>query len=239
IVEVWHNFSIRVARGEATSVRSRNVERTVTTLHGEQTVTRNYYNCRSCGTGFYPRDAELGLPAEGALSLEMERRVLDFAVSGPYEECAGACTIRSFRCRRINSAKWSNALVVVLKKPTGGVFSASVKAVEPFENRDCLTVLNDGSMFPGLHGWHEAKVGAIVRNGVASEARYVAVWGEQDEFHAEMRAALDAERWQSSKDHHVDRGRSARELDACRNRMSNGDSNLGLYACCAKRRDLR
>ena len=54
-------------------------------------------------------------------------------------------------------------------------------------------------MLPGLHGWHEAKVGAIVRNGVASEARYIAVWGEQDEFHAEMRAAPGAERWQSWK----------------------------------------
>jgi hypothetical protein len=50
--------------------------------------TPSHATIRSCGTGFYPRDAELGLPAEGGLSLEMERRVLDFAVSGPYEECA-------------------------------------------------------------------------------------------------------------------------------------------------------
>jgi hypothetical protein len=72
----------------AVGVHSRNVERTITTLHGTHTLVRDYYFCRACGTGFYPRDAALGLPADGALSLEMERRVLDFAVSGSYEECA-------------------------------------------------------------------------------------------------------------------------------------------------------
>jgi hypothetical protein len=52
-------------------------------------------------------------------------------------------------------------------------------------------------MLPGIGGWHEAKLGAIVRNGVAHDARYVAVWGDQEEFHRAMCAALDAERWKS------------------------------------------
>jgi hypothetical protein len=69
-------------------VHSKNVTRTITSLHGAHALSRNYHFCRRCKVGFYPRDAELGLPVDGALSLEMERRVLDFAVSAPYEECA-------------------------------------------------------------------------------------------------------------------------------------------------------
>jgi hypothetical protein len=72
----------------ATGVHTKDVSRTLTSLHGSHTLVRNYHFCRRCAVGFYPRDAELGLPVDGALSLEMERRVLDFAVNGPYEECA-------------------------------------------------------------------------------------------------------------------------------------------------------
>jgi hypothetical protein len=60
-----------------------------------------------------------------------------------------------------------------------------------------LVVLTDGGMLCGRDGWREAKLGALVRNGDSEDARYVGVWGDQDEFHAAMRAALDAERWQS------------------------------------------
>jgi len=51
-------------------------------------------------------------------------------------------------------------------------------------------------MLPSRPGWREAKLGALVRNG-EKQARYVGVWGDQQEFHQAMRAALDAERWQS------------------------------------------
>jgi hypothetical protein len=74
--------------GHPVSVHTRNVGRSLRSLHGEHQVKRHYYFCRSCQLGFCPRDAQLGLPKDGSLSLEMERRVLDFAVSGPYEECA-------------------------------------------------------------------------------------------------------------------------------------------------------
>jgi hypothetical protein len=73
---------------KSTPVHTKNVGRTLTSLHGTHTLMRHYHYCRACSLGFYPRDAELGLPVDGALSLEMERRVLDFAVSAPYEECA-------------------------------------------------------------------------------------------------------------------------------------------------------
>lgn len=53
-------------------------------------------------------------------------------------------------------------------------------------------------MLQSRQGWKEAKLGAVVRNGDRN-ARYVGVWGDQDEFHQSMRTALDAERWQSWK----------------------------------------
>ena len=69
-------------------VHTKRAQRKLMTLHGEVTITRAYHYCRACCLGFYPRDAELGLPSDGAVSLEMERRILDFGVNGPYEECA-------------------------------------------------------------------------------------------------------------------------------------------------------
>lgn len=74
--------------GRLTKVHTKNVGRSVETLHGQLTLTRQYHYCRECRVGFYPRDAELGLPEDGAVSLELERRILDFGINGPYEECA-------------------------------------------------------------------------------------------------------------------------------------------------------
>lgn len=89
--------------------------------------------------------------------------------------------------------------VLAPRKRTGGVFDEALKAPAGRDQRECLLVLNDGGMLPGIGGWREAKLGALVRNGDAADARYVAVWGNQEEFHAAIRAALDAERWQSWK----------------------------------------
>jgi hypothetical protein len=61
--------------------------RTVLTVAGELRLTRNYYHCE-CGTGFYPRDAELKLPEEGEVSDAMERRILDFGVNDTFESVA-------------------------------------------------------------------------------------------------------------------------------------------------------
>jgi hypothetical protein len=90
-------------------------------------------------------------------------------------------------------------LARVPSRPIGGVFDEALKAPTARESRDCLLVLNDGGMLPGLEGWREAKLGTLVRHGETTSARYTGVWGDQDEFQAAMRAALDAERWQSWK----------------------------------------
>lgn len=73
--------------GFPTPVKVRNRVRHILTVAGELRLSRNYHHCK-CGTGFYPRDAELQLPEEGEVSEAMERRILDFGVN---------CGFRPFR----------------------------------------------------------------------------------------------------------------------------------------------
>ena len=40
------------------------------------TFKRNYHDCERCKHGFYPVDRLLGVPEEGELTSEMEKRVL-------------------------------------------------------------------------------------------------------------------------------------------------------------------
>ncbi len=74
--------------GAKVPVRNYAVDRTVETLSGSQTFKRNYHYCTDCKEGFYPRDIKLGLPPEGDLSLELEKRVFDFTVNDMFEEAA-------------------------------------------------------------------------------------------------------------------------------------------------------
>ncbi len=73
--------------GYLVPVKARNRLRHILTVAGELRFTRNYHHCK-CGTGFYPRDAELRLPEEGEVSDAMERRILDFRVNDTFESVA-------------------------------------------------------------------------------------------------------------------------------------------------------
>ncbi len=74
--------------GKRVAVKARDRERTVRSLSGPVTFKRNYHYCQRCQYGFYSVDQRLGLPEEGELTSEMEKRVLDFAVNNVYGECA-------------------------------------------------------------------------------------------------------------------------------------------------------
>jgi hypothetical protein len=74
--------------GKRIPVKARDRERTVQSLSGAVTFKRNYHYCGACKYGFYPVDRLLGLPEEGELTSELEKRVLDFAVNDVYGECA-------------------------------------------------------------------------------------------------------------------------------------------------------
>lgn len=195
--------------GKLIRVRTKNVERKFESLSGTHTLVRNYHYCDYCKAGFYPRDAELGLPAEGDVTPKLEARLLDFAVNGPYERNAERWSVhypyRSFSAsmfRRVASRVGRRA---ELANPCK---LQEMLAPSPTGKRDLLYVVNDGSMLPQVGGtWKEAKVGVLVRGenyvarhdgtrGHVCDARYTAVWGDQEEFKTQMRAALDAERWQ-------------------------------------------
>lgn len=189
-------------------VHTKDVHRTFESLSGTHTLVRNYHLCRDCHFGFCPRDAELGLPAEGDATFNLESRLLDFAVTGPYERSAERWGVhyphRPFSATMFIrvAERVGRRLEVASPRTLQGQLAPS-----PTGKRDLLYVLNDGGMLPGLCGWKEAKVGVLVRGenylshrsgrrGQVADARYVAVWGNQDEFKELMRAALDAERWQ-------------------------------------------
>lgn len=191
-----------------TPVQSTGVERTFEALSGTHTLSRNYHYCRKCKHGFYPLDAQLGLPKEGSVSVKLEGRLLDFAVNDPYGHCAERWEVHypdrpfSDNMFRVTTDRVGKRLEIALQplvqkelaRPTTG-------------KRELLYVLNDGSMLPGLGGWKEAKVGVVfdaddytpgrpTRRGHIGAARYVAVWGDQTEFREMMRHALDVQRWQ-------------------------------------------
>ncbi|MFN0062415.1 MAG: hypothetical protein ACKVPX_07845 [Myxococcaceae bacterium] len=71
--------------GQNARLRAANVPRTFQSLSGTHTLSRNYHYCEACQAGFYPRDECLGLPREGELSSELEKRVADFSVNDPYD----------------------------------------------------------------------------------------------------------------------------------------------------------
>src|SRR4051812_30009915 len=74
--------------GKRTAVKAKDRERTVRTLVGTVTLTRNYHYCDGCQHGWYPVDRTLELPEEGELTAEMEKRALDFAINDVYGDCA-------------------------------------------------------------------------------------------------------------------------------------------------------
>ena len=62
--------------------------RTIRTLSGEHSYRRHFYRCKGCRHGFSPIDDEMGIPADGCVTLEVERRIVDFGVHDTFEEGA-------------------------------------------------------------------------------------------------------------------------------------------------------
>jgi hypothetical protein len=197
--------------GRMVRVRIKNQSRTIESITGTHTIRRNYHYCDHCEYGFCPRDAELGLPSEGTATLKLEGLLLDFAVSGPYERSSERWNVhypyRQFSANMFRQVQKRVGRRLELSSPK---ILQKQLAPSPTGKRERLYVPNDGSMLPGMGCWKEAKVGVLVRGenyltrdggkrGYVTQARYVAVWGEQDEFKESMRAALDVERWQRFK----------------------------------------
>ena len=187
--------------GESVRVKARNRVRHVLTVAGELRLSRNYHYCKKCQLGFYPRDLELKLPAEGEVSDAMEKRILDFGMNGAFVEAAERWGIH-------HSMPISDNLVrrvvdrIGRRRESAHSRLALQQAALPSPRHPpkWLIVAPDGSMLlTREHGWREAKVGVVARgesvipNKAVIEPRYVAVLGNQEEFRAALKAALDAE----------------------------------------------
>lgn len=177
------------------------------TLSGEVRYFRNYYYCKKCRHGFYPRDAELGIPENGSVSRELERRLLDFGLNDSYEQAAERWNIHYEK-------KISSNLLRRVVDRVGDLVDAchdvalhhELKKV-PDEPPKQLIVQTDGSMLPmrGKEPWKEAKLAVLFdgehwlrgekgRRGAITQSRYVGVLGKQKEFKAALDVALRMER---------------------------------------------
>lgn len=187
--------------GKRTPVKAQDRERTLRTLAGRVTLTRNYHYCEHCQFGFYPLDRALDLPEEGELTREMEKRVLDFAINDVYGECAARWRVHYEEPISENLLRRVVARVGAHCEATNArVLHEELKPVA--EAPDVLVVEHDGSMLPirGEEPWKEAKVGVIYRHDVDTHkpvpgsARYVAVVNGLGEFAPVFQQALSVER---------------------------------------------
>jgi hypothetical protein len=191
--------------GKPVRVKARNRVRSILTVAGELRLVRNYHYCEACKLGFYPRDCELKLPEEGEVSDAMERRILDFGVNEVFEAAAERWSIHYWI--PISSNLIRRVVDRVGKRAEAAHSELSLQQAcltPPEEPAASLVIANDGSMVSTREeAWKEAKMAVVARGESflaeksrrsVSEARYVAVVGNQAEFRKALAAALEAER---------------------------------------------
>jgi len=186
--------------GKRIAVKARDRERTVKSLAGLVTFKRNYHYCEKCEYGFYPVDRLLGLPEEGELTGEMEKRVLDFAVNDVYGECAARWSLHYREAISENLFRRVAARVgEQCETADQGRLQEELKPRA--DAADVLVVEVDGSLLPirGAEPWKEAKVGVLYRHDSKAKApvpksqRYVAVVNGLGEFAPVLEEALEVE----------------------------------------------
>jgi hypothetical protein len=188
--------------GCAARVEEKKRPRTVRTLSGEQTYRRHYFRCSGCRHGFAPVDDQLGIPADGTVSAEVEKRIADFGVNDVFEQAAERFSMHY---------GWSiseNMVRRVVERIADVLDSLPEAAVQKAlltpstTPARLLTIGIDGSMLSTREGWQETKVGVIVRDehhvegtptrrGVVTSARYVTA-SSVDDLRDRLRPAAEA-----------------------------------------------
>lgn len=191
--------------GASVRVRAKEVERTFTSMSGSHTIRRNYHFCEACKEGFFPRDEFLGLPREGDVSIELEKRLADFLVNDVYEmaEARWNFLFPALKVSQNQFRQVAKRLGLRVEECNQELLQSAL--LPPSEQRSkTLYVMNDSGMVPTREGWRATKVGAFFREenhvssreekrGILSTARYVAHLGNQEDFTAQMQAALRIE----------------------------------------------
>lgn len=185
--------------GTRCRVKAKHRERKLRTLSGEHSYRRNYHYCEGCRSGWYPLDVELGIPESGEVTLELEKRILDFGVTEVFADAAERWSVHY-------EMRVSENLVRRVVERVGRQEAASSPTLLQKELRpqrapsadNVLVVGVDGSMLPmrGAEPWREVKVGVVARreaNRQLAGARYVAALGPPEALKPQLSAALDAE----------------------------------------------
>lgn len=187
--------------GKRTPVKVKDRPRTIRTMAGTVTLTRNYYYCDICQLGFYPLDRALQLPDDGELTSEMEKRVLDFAVNDVFDQGAARWNVH-YR-QPISDNLLRRVAARVGEQCESADQGHLQEALKPSTDAaEVLVVQTDGSLLPirGAEPWKEAKVGVVYRHDlltgkpIRSTARYTAVIGTVANFAPVLEEALVAER---------------------------------------------
>lgn len=195
--------------GGTARVEEKKRPRTVRTLSGEQTYRRNYYRCSACRHGFAPVDNELGIPADGTVTAEVEKRIADFGVNDVFEEASErfsmhyGWSISENMVRRV-----VDRIGQVLEGLPEAAVQLALQSPSTTPAR-LITIGIDGSMLSTREGWQETKLGVVVRDehhvegtrtrrGEITQARYVAATSV-DELRGRIVAAAKAAGVESAK----------------------------------------
>lgn len=195
--------------GGAARVEEKKRPRTVRTLSGEQTYHRNFYRCSACRHGFAPVDDDLGIPADGTVTAEVEKRIADFGVNDVFKEAAQrfsmhyGWSISENMVRRV-----IDRVGEVLESLPEAVVQRALQSPSSTSAR-LITIGIDGSMLSTREGWQETKLGVVVRDehhvegtqtrrGEITQARYVAAT-TVDELRVRLVAAAEAAGIESAK----------------------------------------
>lgn len=189
-----------------TPVRAKARERVLRAVSGEVRYKRAYHYCSTCKHGFCPLDDRLGLPSEGNVTPEMERRLLDFGVHDTFEQSAKRWAVH------YSQPVSENLIRRVVERVGIALSDLSLDEVQrralPARQAppSVLVVEVDGTMVStrDTDSWRETKVGTVVRQdcylptweasrGQVTEARYAAHLGGVEEFGRRLDALLRAE----------------------------------------------
>jgi hypothetical protein len=183
--------------------------RTVETTCGTLTLTRPWYACAGCRSGFSPADRGLGLPSQARLSPAFQAWLVELGATTTYREAArllarltglevAAETVRAHATALGTHLADADAAAITRVAAT----RAPAEAVEAAPGT--LVVEADGAMVRYADGWHEVKVGVVggAQDGALVAPSYVAARESADRFgprllaEAARRGALEVVGWE-------------------------------------------
>jgi hypothetical protein len=187
--------------GGRARVEEKKRPRTVRTLSGEQTYHRNYYRCSACGHGFAPVDDELGIPTDGTVTAEVEKRIADFGVNDVFEQAAERFSMHYGWSISENMVRRVVDRVGEVLESLPELAVQKALLLPSATSARLVTIGVDGSMLSTREGWQETKLGVVVRDehhvggtptrrGEVTQARYVTA-SSVDELRDKLRVAAD------------------------------------------------